>query len=66
MSIYHHNQPAAMARFRSNTDKQATMAGVTAPSFVCRSCGKRSKPAGRKQAVKGTSKFGYICAECAK
>lgn len=58
------NCPGLADRFRKNTDKQKTMAGVTWPSFVCKKCGKCKSQKGRKQVVNGTSKFGYLCSGC--
>jgi hypothetical protein len=59
------NNPVAINAYRDNTERQKSMAGVTVPSFLCKKC-KKNKPAmGRKQAVKGTTKYGFLCAECA-
>lgn len=64
MSIYHQSQPAAIEKFRENTDKRASMAGVQYQHFTCRCC-RKSKPLdGRKRLTKH-HKDGYKCAECA-
>lgn len=46
-------------RFRAQTARQASMAGVTGPSFRCIACG-------RKSAMKGCKRLsiGSICAAC--
>lgn len=49
---------------REVTARQASMPGVTVASFVCRCCGRERLAHGRRQIVKGTSRFGYKCAEC--
>lgn len=59
-----HNPGAAIASYRDQTERQKRMPGVTLASFNCKSCGWDRKIAGRKQCVKGTTKFGYVCAEC--
>jgi hypothetical protein len=51
-------------RYREATERQKSCAGATVFSFICRTCGQDKKIAGRKQFVKGTTKFGYVCAEC--
>lgn len=63
--INNRNEPREMGMFRANTSEQGAMAGVTSPSFQCKRC-KRHKPAaGRKQLIKGSSRYGFVCAECA-
>lgn len=42
------------------------MAGVMSPSFRCTKCKQYRPAAGRKQAVRGAPKFGYVCAGCAQ
>lgn len=59
-----HNPGAAFERYRAQTERQAQMPGVTLGSFICCICGHKRQAAGRKQFVKGTAKFGYMCAEC--
>lgn len=59
-----HNPGAAIASYRAQTERQKKMPGVTLASFNCQTCGHDRKIAGRKQFVKGTTKFGYVCAEC--
>ena len=61
-----HNPGSALARFRDQTERQKRMPGVTLASFNCKACGWDRKIAGREQYVKGTTKFGYICAACAE
>lgn len=51
--------------YRSATTRQASTPGVTAPSFRCKSCNQVKRTAGRKQRVKGYSKAGYVCRDCA-
>lgn len=63
--IYARDQPAAMSKFRERTERHATMAGVTAPSFVCKCCSQVKSVRGRKRVTPGTSKDGYVCASCA-
>lgn len=55
----------ALEEYRAQTGRQAPMPGATAPSFICKSCGHSRKTAGRKQVVKGYSKAGWMCAQCA-
>ncbi len=62
--IYHRDQPAAQTQFRANTDKQAVCAGVATPSFRCAKCKQYKLAKGRKMKVKGSPKFGYVCADC--
>jgi len=64
MSIYHYTQPTGIIRFRDGTDGQAAMPGVTKPSFICRCCQQSRAITGRKPVVKGTSRYGYVCAAC--
>ena len=45
--------------FREQTDRQARMAGVTMPTFVCVACKRRSVTKGCKQLS-----IGRICAAC--
>ena len=52
--------------FRQDTKRHDSMAGCTKPSFLCVSCKEQRLITGRKQAVKGSPKFGYVCAGCAK
>ena len=46
-------------RFREQTARQASMPGVTLPTFVCVACGRRSVTKGCKQLA-----IGSICAAC--
>ncbi len=57
-------QTSAINRYRRTTAKHASCAGITAPAFVCVCCKQPRAVAGRRQAVKGTSRFGYVCAGC--
>jgi len=59
-----HNPGAAIASYRAQTERQKKMPGVTLASFSCQTCGWDRKIAGRKQFVKGTTKFCYVCAAC--
>lgn len=52
--------------FRERTERNSTMTGVTFPTFMCKKCKTNRSTVGRKHAVKGYPKHGYICAECAK
>ncbi len=52
-------------RYRDATLRLAKLPGVTRPSFRCRKCGKSRGVNGRRQVVRGTSRFGYHCASCA-
>lgn len=45
--------------FREQTDRQAPMAGVTLPTFVCVACKRRSVTKGCKRLS-----IGRICAKC--
>lgn len=60
-----HYPGAALARYRTQTDRQAQMPGATKPSFICKSCGQSKLVNGRKARVTGYSRAGYDCAECA-
>lgn len=51
-------------RYREATERQKSCPGVTAFSFNCQMWGRDKKIAGRKQFVRGTTKFGYVCAAC--
>lgn len=55
----------AIDQYRDATQRQARLAGVTLPSFRCRKCMKSRIVSGRRQAVRGTSRYGYHCADCA-
>lgn len=58
--------PTDIHNYRDTTNKShRKMPGIKIPSFRCAKCKKTKNAAGRKQAVKGTTKFGYYCAECA-
>lgn len=65
MSIYHYDQPVAIQSFRDNTDKQASMAGVTTSRFTCKQCGEQKPLLGRKRLTKYHAD-GYKCADCAE
>lgn len=65
MSLYTFGEPARTHCMRKTTDNQASMAGATEGSFICRCCGLPKNARGRKQMVKGTNKYGYKCASCA-
>ena len=58
--------PADINAARRVTEKLKPMAGVMSASFLCQKCGQRRKVEGRKQVIKGSPKFGYICRECVK
>ena len=45
--------------FREQTDRQASMPGVTSPTFRCVACGRRSAMKGYKRTAAGS-----ICAAC--
>lgn len=45
--------------YREQTAGQVAMAGVTGPSFVCRSCRRVRRTTGRKKTAGG-----WRCAEC--
>lgn len=64
MSLYTFGEPSRTHCMRAVTANQAAMAGVTEGSFICACCRLPKNARGRKQLVKGTSKFGYKCAEC--
>jgi hypothetical protein len=51
--------------YREATQRLAGLAGITLPSFKCRKCRKSRVVKGRRQAVRGTSRYGYHCAGCA-
>lgn len=53
--------------FRQRTEERcAEVPGIQFYRFVCQRCRQSRSVSGRKQAVKGSNKHGYICAECAK
>lgn len=55
----------AVEQYRAATQRLAGLAGVILASFKCRKCRKNRVVNGRRQAVRGTSRYGYHCAECA-
>ena len=55
----------AIEQYRDATQRLAGLAGVTLPSFRCQKCRQSRVVNGRRQAVRGTSRYGYHCAECA-
>lgn len=61
-SSYGHK--CAIELYRDATERQAKLAGVTIPTFMCRRCGKRQSVSGRRQVVRGSSHYGYHCASC--
>lgn len=61
-----HGRHDAIEQYRTATQRLAGLAGVTVPSFRCRKCRKDRIASGRRQAVPGTSRYGYHCAECAR
>ena len=46
-------------RYREQTERQASMPGVTSPTFRCVACGRRSALKGCKRTAAGS-----ICAAC--
>ena len=46
-------------RYREQTERQASMPGVTSPTFRCVACGRRSGMKGRKRTAAGS-----VCAAC--
>lgn len=46
-------------RYREQTERQASMPGVTSPTFRCVACGRRSAMHGYKRTAAGS-----ICAAC--
>ena len=46
-------------RFREQTERQASMPGVTSPTFRCVACGRRSAMKGYKRTAAGS-----VCAAC--
>ena len=46
-------------RYREQTERQASMPGVTGPSFRCVECGRSRATKGRKKTAAG-----WRCAEC--
>ncbi len=46
-------------RYREQTERQASMPGVTSPTFRCVACGRRSGMKGRKRTAAGSA-----CAAC--
>ena len=46
-------------RYRKQTERQASMPGVTSPTFRCVACGRRSGMKGRKRTAAGS-----VCAAC--
>lgn len=58
--------PTDIHAMRNTTERRKPMAGVTMPSFICARCKQEKLTLGRKQVVRGSSRFGYVCRECAK
>lgn len=54
----------AIEQYRAATQRLSKLAGVTQPSFRCRKCGKSQVVNGRRQVVRGTSRYGYHYARC--
>ena len=52
-SVILHNPGSALARFRDQTERAATMPGVTMPSFRCRECGSKATTKGRQKTANG-------------
>ncbi len=46
-------------RYREQTERQASMPGVTSPTFRCVACGRRSAMKGYKRTAVGS-----VCAAC--
>ncbi len=57
---------SSIEQYSDATQRLGKLAGVTLPSFRCRKCRKSRGVNGRRQAVRGTSRYGYHCAECAR
>jgi len=55
---------ASIEQFREATGRLARLAGVTLPSFRCQKCRQSRVVYGRRQVVRGTSRYGYHCADC--
>lgn len=52
-SVILHNPGSALARFRDQTERAATMPGVTMPSFRCGECGRSATTKGRQKTGNG-------------
>lgn len=65
MSALTFRKAGDMAQYRDATFRQASMPGVTTPSFRCAGCGEIKTTAGRKAVVPGYSKAGWHCRDCA-
>ncbi len=50
---------ADLADYRAQTERQASMPGVTGPSFRCGECGRTCRIKGRKKTAAG-----WRCASC--
>lgn len=59
-SVILHNPGSALARFRDQTERAATMPGVTMPSFRCGECGRSATTKGRQR----TAGNGWRCEAC--
>lgn len=55
---------SAIERYREQTAGHKKLAGVTAPSFLCKKCKQKRQPGGRRQAVTGDKRSGWLCREC--
>jgi len=51
-------------QYREATLRRSKVAGVMCPSFRCRKCGCFRQASGRRQVVRGTSRYGYHCGRC--
>lgn len=58
-SVILHNPGSALARFRDQTERAATMPGVTMPSFRCGECGRKATTKGRQK-----TGIGWRCEAC--
>jgi hypothetical protein len=54
----------SIEQYRDATQRLGRLPGVTLPSFRCQKCRKSRVVNGRRQAVRGTSRYGYHCADC--
>ncbi|OYD52404.1 hypothetical protein CGK74_18180 [Thauera propionica] len=64
-SVSRQGQQDLIAQYRDATLRHAKLAGITRPSFRCQRCRKDQGVSGRRQVVRGTSRYGYYCAHCA-
>lgn len=66
MAALSFRSPTDTEQYRDSTATHRAMAGVTGPSFRCVKCKQVRSTKGRRAVIKGYSRAGYRCRECAR